>query len=67
MFEIGKIIKRLREDNNLSQSAFGKMFGYNQTTIAKWESGDRTPNIYTIREMAIQFKVSTDYLLGLED
>lgn len=60
-------LKELRESKSLSQSKLGFVLGYTQTTIAKWESGDRCPKINDIIAIAKFFDVTTDYLLGLSD
>ena len=60
-------IKELREDKKLSQSQLGKVLGYTQVCISRWESGERMPNANDIIAVAIFFNVTTDYLLGLTD
>lgn len=34
-------IKELREDKKLSQAQLGKVLGYTQVCIFRWESGER--------------------------
>ncbi len=41
--------------------------GMVQQTYARWENGDRKPNIFELAELALHFGVSTDWLLGLVD
>lgn len=65
--EFGKKLKELRIEKNLSQKEFGNKIGATQSTIAKWESGDREPSFDILILISKFFKVSTDYLLGLED
>ena len=60
-------LKELREDNNLSQEKLAKLLHCNQSTIAKWETGDREPSLDFLCQIAKHFDVTTDYLLGLED
>ena len=50
-----KRIAELRKDKGLSQSQLSKEIGISQAAIAFWEAGEK------------YFKVSADYLLGLED
>lgn len=40
-----KNLKFLREKRNLSQNKLAEMIGVNQTTIARWEDDNRTPNL----------------------
>lgn len=60
-------LKELREERKLSEFQLAKELGINQTTINRWERGLRTPNIEMVMIIAKYFKVSTDYLCGLED
>ncbi len=62
-----KFIKRLielREENNLSQEKLAKLIHVSQSTIAKWEAGDRKPNIDFLELLSDAFHVTTDYMLG---
>lgn len=59
--------KELREEKGLSQVELAKELGFTQSAIAKWESGDRNPSLDLLVTIARYFKVTTDYLLGLED
>ena len=58
-------LKELREEKKLSQAELGRVLGYTQTGIAKWESGARTPSVDAIIAIAKYFEVTTDYLLGV--
>ena len=60
-------LKSLREEKNLSQVALSTQFGVDKSTIAKYETGDREPDLETLVKFAKFFNVSTDFLLGLED
>ena len=42
---LSELIKKVRESNNLTQTAFGKFFAppVAQSTVAKWEKGDLLP------------------------
>jgi len=64
---IGKKIKELREEKELSQKMLGKELNLSQATIARWETGVRTPDIYSVVILADFFDVTADYLLGRED
>lgn len=60
-------IKELREEENLSLKELGKKLGYSHAALSRWENEVRIPNIVVLVEIAKYFKVSTDYLCGLED
>lgn len=57
-------IKKLREQNNLSQEGLGKILGLTGPAIARWEKGTAEPNSKILIKLADLFNVSTDYLLG---
>lgn len=59
--------KNLRHEKGLSQQAIATIFCVDQTTISTWENGRREPSFGTLKNIAKYFKVTTDYLLGLED
>ena len=59
-------LKELRIDKNLTQTQLSKETGLSQACIAKLENGSRAPSVDTIIALAKFFKVTTDYLLGLE-
>ncbi len=58
-------IKELREERKLTMSQLAKELGIRQSTISRWERGERLPNLDAIIALAKFFKVS--YLCGLED
>ncbi|MBQ7797788.1 MAG: helix-turn-helix transcriptional regulator [Clostridia bacterium] len=67
MNKFAEKLKELREENNLSQRNLAKELGFSQAAIARWENNLQTPNIDVAIIVAKYFKVSTDFLLGLED
>ncbi len=62
-----KRIAELRKDKGLSQSQLSKEIGISQAAIAFWEAGERIPGALALITISKYFKVSADYLLGLED
>ncbi len=60
-------IKDLREYNNLSIQALSRALKISASTIFRWESGQSDIKGNQLKLLANYFKVSTDYLLGLED
>ncbi len=64
--KIGKIIKELRKDQNMSQTALAELLFTSQDTISLWELDKSLPDVEAVVKMAKIFKVSTDYILGLE-
>lgn len=67
MNKFAERLKDLREEKGLSQRTLAKELGFSQAAIARWENNSQTPNIDVAIIVSKYFKVSTDYLLGLED
>ncbi|PWA08622.1 XRE family transcriptional regulator [Pueribacillus theae] len=66
--ETGNIIKALRESRGLTQQQLAEIVGAKTyTTITKWESGENFPKGRDIRKLSEYFKVSSDYILGLDE
>ena len=64
--DIGKNIKDLRKECGLTQSDLAKQLFISQDTISLWELNKSLPDIKSLIKMAKLFKVSTDYILGLD-
>ena len=60
-------LKELRQEENLSTTKLGELIGVSAIAISRWERQERIPNIESLVALAKYFKVSTDYLCGLED
>jgi len=63
---IAEKIKMLREQNDLTQTQLAKALGISRSAVNAYEQSISTPSTQYIAEMAHLFKVSTDYLLGLD-
>ena len=63
---IAEKIKILREQNNLTQTQLAKALGISRSAVNAYEQSISTPSTQYIVEIAYLFKVSTDYLLGLD-
>lgn len=60
---IGKNIKKIREDNSLSQEQFGKIFFVTRQTVSNWENEKSCPDLNTIIKISDEFSISLDKLL----
>lgn len=58
-------IKRLREMRGWTQSELSKKLGVTRSCVNAWEMGISIPSTQYIVELSVLFKVSTDYLLGV--
>lgn len=63
---IGDKIFKLREESNLSQTDLADILDVSRQTISKWECGNCEPEVTKVVKLSKIFKVSTDYLLGVE-
>ena len=57
-------LKKLKENNGVSNYKLAKSIGCSQSTIANWVEGKTLPDSETLLKIASYFNVSTDYLLG---
>ena len=67
MAEFKERLKELRLERGLTQTELANKTKISQAGIAKWETGDRTPNLEYLIVLAKFFGVSADYLIGLEN
>jgi transcriptional regulator with XRE-family HTH domain len=67
MDDFPQILKSLREERNLTQTALAAKLGFKSyTSISNWEIGNRFPDITNLIAIAKFFNVSIDYLVGIE-
>lgn len=62
---LGKNIKRLRREKDLTQEALAEFLGVTFQSVSNWERGESYPDITMLPEIAGFFKVSVDELLGI--
>lgn len=69
VFSVGKKfnenLKMAREQKNLTQKEVADSIGVAKSTYSLYESGEREPNVQTIKKIADTLNVSADELLGL--
>lgn len=61
-----KNLRKLREEEGLTQRQFAEKMQLAKTTIVFYEQGKISPSVDTMLKMADFFGVSVDYLLGHE-
>lgn len=64
---IGKRIKALREERNLTQNELAEDLQVGRETVARWETGDRDIKTDATIRLAKYFDVTSDYILGISD
>lgn len=63
----GIILKKLRQDNNLTQDELAKKIDTSRSNIANYENDKNMPSVDILEKLSKLFNVSTDYLLGKSD
>ena len=67
MNKFAERLKELRLENGLTQDQLAEKTRLNQATISAYERNKITPTIDAIIILCKFFRVSADYLIGLED
>ena len=60
-------LKTARERRGISQKDMAEQIGVAKSTYSLYESGNREPNVQTIKKIADVLNVSADELLGLDE
>ena len=60
-------LRQLRADWRLSQAELADALRVSRSCVRNWELGDSTPTIEMLADIALFFRVSVDYLLGLDE
>ena len=66
MVDFGNTLKTLRIKNDMTQSQLSQKLGLTKSVISAYENGLRMPSYDVLIAIAKLFKVTTDYLLGIE-
>lgn len=62
----GENLKSLRIEKGIGQVELARELGVSKGIISLWENGLREPNMSSLVVIAKYFKVSIDFLVGLE-
>lgn len=63
IMSIGKRIKQLRKNLNLTQNVFGKKLNINSRQLARYEEGINIPSVDNLMKIADYCEVSLDFLV----
>jgi transcriptional regulator with XRE-family HTH domain len=66
MVDLGKRLKQLRKENNLTQKQLASQIGVQNAVISFYEVGERYPSPEVLVKLASTLHVTTDYLLGID-
>jgi len=61
--KLGKKIREIRKENNLTQVEFAKEFGVTYQAVSKWENGLSIPDIAILREICNRYRLDIKELL----
>ena len=61
--KIGKLIKKIRQDNNLTQQELAKKYDITYQAVSKWENGKAIPDIALLKEICHDFNIDINDLL----
>ena len=60
--KIGKLIKDIRNKNNLTQKEFADKYSVTYQAVSKWENGKNLPDISLLHQICHDFNINLDYL-----
>lgn len=66
MVDFGNVLKKLRQQEGLTQQQLANKLGVTKSVISYYELQERYPSPDVLTKLAQVFHVSTDYLLGIE-
>lgn len=64
-YDLGLRLKALREHNKLTQEEAGQRIGKSRSAIQGYEATTTAPSIKTLKKLALLYRTSTDYILGI--
>ena len=63
---IGKFIKKIRQDNHQTQKEFADKYNVSFQAVSKWENGKNIPDISLLKQICRDNNISVDEILGDE-
>lgn len=67
MVNMGKKLKQLRQEKNLTQKQIADRIGVAVSAVCSYETGVRYPTYDSLIKLARIFHVTTDYLIGMTE
>lgn len=66
LIKIGKFLKELRFEKNLTQEQLGEIIGVTNKTISRWENGNYMPPVEMLQTLSNFYSVSINEILSGE-
>ncbi len=66
MIDFGNRLRAIRLQNNMTQAQLSQKLGVTKSVVSAYETGLRMPSYDILISISQLFKVTTDYLLGVE-
>ena len=64
VLKIGKIIKDIRNKNNLTQKEFADKYNVTYQAVSKWENGKNLPDITLLHQICRDFNINFSEIIG---
>ena len=64
--EMGKEIRRLRDDRGITQEALAQALNVTAQTVSKWECGSSMPDVQMLPQIAVYFGITIDQLFAMD-
>ncbi len=61
--DFGKLIKKIRQENNLTQKDLAEKYNVTYQAVSKWENGKNMPDISLIKQISNDFNISIDDMM----
>ena len=61
--KVGKFIKKIRKDNNLTQQKLADKYGVTYQAVSKWENGKNIPDISLLKQICDDYDININDLL----
>jgi len=66
MFDMGKLLKELRIQRNMTQERVANALEVTATTVGRWERNYKIPSTEHLARLAVLFNVSVNFILGIQ-
>lgn len=64
--KIGKFLKELRKEHNMTQEELGERIGVTNKTVSRWENGNYMPPIESLKLLSDIYQISINEILAGE-